>query len=136
MSGLELQIELAKVGIEIPIIFITGHGDIPMAVRAMRNGAVEFLTKPLRDQDILEAVQSALELDCSGREAASAISVLRRNYDSLTAREHRPDQPKRQQRVALAQELAPKSSDVARQPPALSRATRQPKLNDLLGNFR
>jgi len=87
MSGLELQIELAKVGIEIPIIFITGHGDIPMAVRAMRNGAVEFLTKPFRDQDILEAVQSALELDCSRREAASAISVLRRNYDSLTARE-------------------------------------------------
>ena len=87
MSGLELQTELAKAGIEIPIIFITGHGDIPMAVKAMRSGAVEFMTKPFRDQDMLEAVQLALELDCTRRKVARAISVLKRNFDSLTPRE-------------------------------------------------
>ena len=68
LSGLDFQADLAKSNIRLPIVFITGHGDIPMTVRAMKAGAVEFLTKPFRDQDLLEAVQRALELDRIGRE--------------------------------------------------------------------
>ena len=76
-SGLDFQAELAKAGIDIPIIFITGHGDVPMSVRAMKAGAVDFLTKPFRDQDLLDAVASALERDRKRREDAKGVAELK-----------------------------------------------------------
>jgi FixJ family two-component response regulator len=87
VSGLDFQAELAKANIQVPIIFITGHGDIPMTVRAMKAGAVEFLTKPIRDQDLLDAVQLALDKDRARREAEKAVSEVRARYESLTPRE-------------------------------------------------
>jgi FixJ family two-component response regulator len=87
LSGLDLQRELADAHIHTPIIFITGHGDIPMTVRAMKAGAVEFLTKPFREQDLLDAIQQALERDQLEREQRSEIAALRRRYTSLTPRE-------------------------------------------------
>jgi FixJ family two-component response regulator len=85
-SGLELQRELAANN-PIPIIFITGHGDIPMTVRAMKAGAVEFLPKPFRDQDLLDAIQEAIELHTKALQQRSEITELRRRYETLTARE-------------------------------------------------
>jgi FixJ family two-component response regulator len=87
VSGLDFQVELAKAKIEIPIIFITGHGDIPMSVKAMKAGAVEFLTKPFRDQDLLDAVQVALERAKATRASEKAISELRARFATLTPRE-------------------------------------------------
>jgi FixJ family two-component response regulator len=87
LSGLDFQADLAKSNIRLPIVFITGHGDIPMTVRAMKAGAVEFLTKPFRDQDLLEAVQRALELDRVGREQQRSLDALRARFQSLTPRE-------------------------------------------------
>jgi FixJ family two-component response regulator len=87
LGGLDLQREMAQRGIQIPVIFITGHGDIPMSVRAMKAGAVEFLTKPFRDQDLLDAVEQALERDSVGRRQRAELAALRKYYDSLTARE-------------------------------------------------
>jgi FixJ family two-component response regulator len=87
LSGLDFQAELAKANIHIPIIFMTGHGDIPMSVRAMKAGAVEFLTKPFRDQDMLDAVQLALERDHGRRETEMAASRLKTHFESLTPRE-------------------------------------------------
>jgi len=87
LSGLDLQRELAQVNIHIPIIFITGHGDIPMSVRAMKAGAVEFLTKPFRDQDLLDAIQQALERDRRARSQQADSAELRNRYESLTPRE-------------------------------------------------
>jgi FixJ family two-component response regulator len=87
LSGLDLQKRMADLGLEIPIIFITGHGDIPMTVQAMKAGAVEFLTKPFRDQDLLDAIQQALDRDRSAREQRSEIEELRSRLDSLTPRE-------------------------------------------------
>jgi len=86
-SGLEFQTELTKAGTPLPIIFITGHGDIPMSVRAMKSGAVEFLTKPFRDQDLLEAIRTAIERDRARREHESSIAALKMRFASLTARE-------------------------------------------------
>ena len=87
VSGLDFQTKLAAAKIEIPIIFMTGHGDIPMTVRAMKAGAIEFLTKPFRDQDMLDAIQIALDRDRTRHEKANVVSVLRRKFDSLTPRE-------------------------------------------------
>ncbi|HWF89982.1 MAG TPA: response regulator transcription factor [Pyrinomonadaceae bacterium] len=87
LSGLDLQRELAEANIHIPIIFITGHGDIPMSVRAMKAGAVEFLTKPFRDQDLLDAIQQALERDRRTRSEHADTAELRRRFQSLTPRE-------------------------------------------------
>ncbi len=87
LSGLDLQRELAKAGIDIPIVFITGHGDIPMSVRAMKAGAVEFLTKPFRDQDLLDAVQDAIAMDRDARAQRLQMQELRTRYGLLTARE-------------------------------------------------
>ena len=87
ISGLDFQSELAKVKIKVPIIFITGHGDIPMSVRAMKAGAVEFLTKPFRDQELLDAIQVALSLDHNRRETEKSTSLLRTRYETLTSRE-------------------------------------------------
>jgi len=86
-SGLDLQRELKKAGIEIPIVFLTGHGDIPMTVRAMKAGAVEFLTKPFREQDMLDAVKLALERDQSRIESEKASSGLKSSFETLTPRE-------------------------------------------------
>ena len=86
-SGLDFQRELAEANISIPIIFITAHGDIPMTVRAMKSGAVEFLTKPFRDQDLLDAIQLALERDSARRKQESEMATLRERYESLTPRE-------------------------------------------------
>ena len=86
-SGLELQRELAETNIRIPIIFITSHGDVPMTVRAMKAGAVEFLTKPFRDQDLLDAVQLALERDRARRQQSAEIATLRERLELLTPRE-------------------------------------------------
>src|SRR5712672_832679 len=86
-SGLDFQRELADAGIRIPIIFITGHGDIPMTVKAMKSGAVEFLTKPFRDQDLLDAIHQALDRDRMTREQQGELTGLRKRYDSLTPRE-------------------------------------------------
>ena len=87
ISGLDFQRELADAGIRIPIIFITGHGDIPMTVKAMKSGAVEFLTKPFRDQDLLDAINQALDRDRVMRQQQSELGKLRMRYDLLTARE-------------------------------------------------
>jgi FixJ family two-component response regulator len=87
ISGLDLQRELAETNIHIPIIFITAHGDIPMTVRAMKAGAVEFLTKPFRDQDLLDAIHLALERDRTRRGREAEIATLRNRYESLTPRE-------------------------------------------------
>jgi len=87
MSGLDFQKELIKYGIFLPVIFITAHGDIPMSVRAMKAGAVEFLTKPFRDQDLLDAIQMSLERDRIRRQQESEITELKRKFESLTARE-------------------------------------------------
>src|SRR5580692_1889280 len=87
VSGLDFQTELAKADVHIPIIFITGHGDIPMTVRAMKAGAVEFLTKPFRDQELLDSVGVALERDRARREQDKGTVVLQSRYDSLTSRE-------------------------------------------------
>ena len=87
VNGLDLQRELAEAGIRIPIIFITGHGDIPMSVKAMKSGAVEFLTKPFRDQDLLDAIHQALDRDRAARQHQSELAGLRKRYESLTARE-------------------------------------------------
>jgi RNA polymerase sigma factor (sigma-70 family) len=87
LSGLDLQHELAARNCQIPIVFITGHGDIPMTVRAMKAGAVEFLTKPFRDQDLLDAIHIALEKDRSRREQEKEVTGLKERFNSLTARE-------------------------------------------------
>jgi FixJ family two-component response regulator len=87
VNGLDFQRELADAGIRIPIIFITGHGDIPMSVKAMKSGAVEFLTKPFRDQDLLDAINQALDRDGVIRQQQSEVIELRKRYKSLTARE-------------------------------------------------
>jgi len=87
VSGLEFQGNLAKAGIHIPIVFMTGHGDIPMSVRAMKAGAVDFLTKPFRDQDMLDAVTRALERDRLRREDQKAVSKLKQLFETLTPRE-------------------------------------------------
>jgi FixJ family two-component response regulator len=86
-SGLDFQAELARLNIHIPIIFMTGHGDIPMTVRAMKAGAVEFLTKPFREQDMLDAVKLALERDQSRIEAENAVYKLKSSFETLTPRE-------------------------------------------------
>jgi len=87
LSGLDFQRELAARNIPIPIVFVTGHGDIPMSVRAMKAGAIEFLTKPYRDQDLLDAVRIALERDRTRREQEKDLTDLRQRFDSLTPRE-------------------------------------------------
>lgn len=87
LSGLDLQRELSDANIHTPIIFITGHGDIPMSVQAMKAGAVEFLTKPFRDQELLDAIHQALERDRTAREQRAEMAELRQRYDSLTPRE-------------------------------------------------
>ena len=87
VNGLDFQHELTEAGIRIPIIFITGHGDIPMSVKAMKSGAVEFLTKPFRDQDLLDAIHQALDRDRVARQQQSELAELRKHYESLTARE-------------------------------------------------
>jgi FixJ family two-component response regulator len=87
VNGLDFQRELADAGIRIPIIFITGHGDIPMTVKAMKSGAVEFLTKPFRDQDLLDAIHQALDRDRMARQQQSQVGELRKHYELLTARE-------------------------------------------------
>jgi len=86
-SGLDFQTELAKANIHIPIIFMTGHGDIPMTVRAMKAGAIDFLSKPFRDQDMLDAVATAIERDRKRRKDEKIVSDLRAHFDSLTPRE-------------------------------------------------
>jgi FixJ family two-component response regulator len=87
LSGLDLQRQMADADIHIPVIFITGHGDIPMSVRAMKAGAVEFLTKPFRDQDLLDAIQVALEQSRAERQRAAEMARLRERFASLTPRE-------------------------------------------------
>jgi FixJ family two-component response regulator len=87
LSGLDFQSELIKANVHIPIVFMTGYGDIPMTVRAMKAGAVEFLPKPFRDQDMLDAVQSGLEQDRNRRKTASVNSKLKASFDTLTPRE-------------------------------------------------
>ena len=87
VNGLDFQQELADADILIPIIFITGHGDIPMTVRAMKSGAVEFLTKPFRDQDLLDAINQALDRDRTIRQQRSESAELRKRYESMTARQ-------------------------------------------------
>ncbi|MDX6532127.1 MAG: hypothetical protein QOH41_4417 [Blastocatellia bacterium] len=87
LNGLDFQSQLADAGIHIPIIFITGHGDIPMTVRAMKSGAVEFLTKPFRDQDLLDAIYQALDRDRVTRQRERELAEVRKRYESLTPRE-------------------------------------------------
>jgi FixJ family two-component response regulator len=87
LSGLDLQRELVRTEAPIPIVFISGHGDIPMSVRAIKEGAVDFLTKPFRDQDLLDAIQRALEIDRAARQERSIVAELRHRYESLTKRE-------------------------------------------------
>jgi FixJ family two-component response regulator len=87
ISGLDFQHELAAAGVRIPIIFITGHGDIPMSVKAMKSGAVEFLPKPFRDEDLLDAIYQALDRDRAIRQQQSELAQLRKRYEALTVRE-------------------------------------------------
>ena len=93
LSGLELQRELASLGDPIPIIFMTGHGDIPMAVRAMKAGAVEFLPKPVRDQDLLDAIQKAIELNTRAIQQKSKANALRNRYRNAYAARAGSDEP-------------------------------------------
>lgn len=86
-SGLDLQRELSAAHIDLPIIFITAHGDVPMSVQAMKGGALEFLTKPIRDQDLLDAIQLGLERDRARREGERALAALRERFETLTPRE-------------------------------------------------
>jgi FixJ family two-component response regulator len=86
-SGLDFQHEMAKSDIRLPVIFITGHGDVPMSVRAIKAGAIEFLTKPFRDQDLLDAIQDGIERDRSQRQAAALVDDLRSRFAALTSRE-------------------------------------------------
>lgn len=86
-SGLDFQRDLAAAGIRLPIVFITGHGDIPMSVQAMKDGAIEFLTKPFRDQDLLDAINQGLSQDRARLESESAVAELRARFDTLTPRE-------------------------------------------------
>ena len=87
MSGLDFQRRLTEIGMQIPIIFITAHGDVPMSVRALKSGALEFLTKPFRDQDLLDAIQQALQRDRAAREQQAEVHELQGLYQALTARE-------------------------------------------------
>jgi FixJ family two-component response regulator len=87
MSGLDFQRRLTEIDMQIPIIFITAHGDVPMSVRALKSGAVEFLTKPFRDQDLLDAIQQALQRDRAAREQRAEVDGLHGRYQALTARE-------------------------------------------------
>ena len=87
MSGLDFQQKLRNAGLQIPVIFVTGYGDIPMTVKAMKSGAVEFLTKPFEDQDLLDAVQQALARDSATRQERADFAALRERYDTLTPRE-------------------------------------------------
>jgi RNA polymerase sigma factor (sigma-70 family) len=87
VNGLDFQRRLVDAGLRIPIIFITGHGDIPMTVKAMKSGAVEFLTKPFQERDLLEAIQQALDRDRVAREEQANLAALRQRYEALTARE-------------------------------------------------
>lgn len=87
MSGLDLQRKLTEMGVQIPVIFITGHGDIPMTVQAMKSGAMEFLTKPFRDQDLIDAIQEALKRDSQSRLEQNEITELKERYARLTVRE-------------------------------------------------
>ena len=87
VNGLDFQRQLSDAGIQIPIVFITGHGDIPMTVKAMKSGAVEFLTKPFQDQDLLDAIRQALDRDLVMRQQQSNLAELRKRYEALTARE-------------------------------------------------
>jgi FixJ family two-component response regulator len=87
LSGLDLQDEMTRSGIKMPIIFVTGHGDIPMSVKAMKSGALEFLTKPFREQALLDAIEQALRLDRASRDQQAKLAVLRQHYDLLTSRE-------------------------------------------------
>src|SRR5438105_1960721 len=87
ISGLDVQHDLAEAGVRLPIIFISGHGDIPMTVKAMKSGAVEFLVKPFRDEDLLDAVRQALDLDRVARQQQEELADLRRRYEMLTPRE-------------------------------------------------
>ena len=87
MSGLDVQRKLTEAGVQIPVIFITGHGDIPMTVKAMKSGAVEFLTKPFRDQDLLDAIQDALQRASEMRQEQHEIQELKERYQTLTVRE-------------------------------------------------
>ncbi len=87
MSGLDVQRKLAEAGVKIPVIFITGHGDIPMTVKAMKSGALEFLTKPFRDQDLIDAIHQALRRDSETRQQQNEIAELKERYATLTARE-------------------------------------------------
>jgi FixJ family two-component response regulator len=86
-SGLELQRELAAANRQLPIIFITAHGDIPMTVQAMKGGAIEFLTKPFRDQDLLDAIETGLARDRARRESDEALAVLKERFETLSSRE-------------------------------------------------
>jgi FixJ family two-component response regulator len=88
VSGLDFQRQLAESGVPIPIIFVTGHGDIPMTVKAMKSGAVEFLTKPFRDEDLLNAIHQALDRDRATRQQQDELAELRKRHESLTPREH------------------------------------------------
>jgi FixJ family two-component response regulator len=87
LSGLDFQKEMIKSNIDLPVIFITGHGDVPMSVRAIKAGAIEFLPKPFRDQDLLDAIHAGLERDRARRQAAAVVAALREHFASLTARE-------------------------------------------------
>ena len=87
LSGLDFQRHLAETGVQIPIIFITAHGDIPMSVKALKSGAVEFLTKPFRDQDLLDAIQQALQRDSAAREQQAEMHALQERYHDLSVRE-------------------------------------------------
>ena len=87
LSGLELQRELAAANRQLPIVFITAHGDIPMSVQAMKGGAIEFLTKPFRDQDLLDAIETGLARDRARRESEEVLAVLRERFDTLSSRE-------------------------------------------------
>jgi len=87
LSGLDFQRDMVNLGIELPVIFITGHGDVPMSVRAIKAGAIEFLTKPFRDQDLLDAIYAGIERDRARRHTAAAVGMVRGHYELLTARE-------------------------------------------------
>ena len=120
-SGLEFQKVLQHLSIQLPVIFISAHGDVPISVRAMKSGAIEFLTKPLREQELLDAVHAGIERDRARRQEAEHIAELRARYDSLTAREREIMHPRGQRQRQQADRCASRAERDNRESPSRPR---------------
>ncbi len=126
-SGLDFQRELSAAKIDVPIIFITAHGDVPMSVQAMKGGALEFLTKPIRDQDLLDAIQLGLKRDCARRESERALAALRERFETLTPRERQVSQVMRKMKASSLLDLARMAEKLKLAPETLQASDTNPR---------